>query len=83
MSVKAQLEKMSGLSEKTIDEIWEQVKANSARLASCRNPHTFVALETSGSIVRRWRCTRCNGEIDAINKIWYEKGLEHGRKLTP
>lgn len=32
------------------------------------------------SFMKRWACSKCGGVVDTINKIWYERGLEHGAK---
>jgi hypothetical protein len=68
----------------TADEakaLWEKVKANSAALDACPGPHAFEDT-TPGqppSFGKRWRCQRCGGEADTIAKLWYERGLAHGR----
>jgi len=71
------LSKMSKLRKDKIKEIWEQVKVNSALLDSC-SKHNFELMKDRKD--RRYKCTNCNGELDTVNVIWYNKGLEHGTK---
>lgn len=66
------------------DEIIREVKANMARLEGCAGPHRFVPHERYPSgMVRKYRCELCQGTIDGINKIWYERGLKHAQNATP
>lgn len=68
------------LTKADFNSIWEEVKANHARQDSCVGPHDFsIEHERMGALVRKYRCTKCDGTIDSINRIWYLKGLEHGR----
>lgn len=69
------LSNVSGLSKDTIYDIAKKVKENQARLEACKY-HNFQLTEKQG----RYKCTNCNGEVDSINKSWYELGIEHGRK---
>jgi len=65
----------------TVDQIWRDVKANQAKLRSCRGPHDFQPIPVEGKqLIRDYRCSRCGGKTSATNKIWYNEGLEHGRK---
>lgn len=70
------LSEMSGISKDTLDEIWKEVKANNETLNKCEGPHTFK----SHKVVKfKWVCSKCGGHTSATQKVWYEKGLEHGR----
>ncbi len=63
--------------------IVEEVRLNNKRLQDCPGPHDFVlekGQEPMPLSRRKYRCTRCNGTVDAITLLWYSKGLEHGRK---
>ena len=60
-----------------MNAIWQEVKANHAKLEACSR-HQFEPLQP-GQILTKYRCTACLGEVDAIAKSWYEKGLEHAR----
>ncbi len=71
---------VSGLPRSETNEIWEKVKKNRQRLDSCSQHHFTLDLTPDKSIAKRWRCTRCSGEIDGVNKSWYELGLEHAAK---
>ena len=65
----------------SVDAIWEKVKANRAALDGCAGPHDFEPCESypSTQVPSRYRCRICRGEVDSINRHWYESGLEHGR----
>jgi len=66
--------------KETAQQIWKDVKANHKRLDNCKGPHDFRPVPAEGkSLVRDYVCSRCNGKVDAIHKLWYERGLEHGR----
>lgn len=73
--------KITGLKKETINEVWEEVKANHAKLDACKGPHTFEPIDSTKKIGCRYRCALCGGEVDSINKSWYAKGLEHGLKV--
>jgi len=64
----------------TIKQIWRDVKANHDKLDKCEGPHEFKPIPVEGkTLVRDYLCSKCGGKIDAIHKIWYERGLEHGK----
>jgi hypothetical protein len=67
--------------KETLDEIWKQVKINHKKLDNCDGPHEFEPMQhKDGELVRRYRCKKCGGEIDAIHHIWYKRGFEHGQR---
>lgn len=66
---------ISGLSREAMDEIIVEVKANQAKLASCRR-HFFEPMGKR-AFADRYRCSRCKGEVDSSARHWYELGLEH------
>lgn len=73
------LEELTGLKRGQMDEIWQTVKANKARLDSCTGPHDFsIEFRKLGQFVRDWECSRCHGHVESIYKHWYELGLKHG-----
>lgn len=64
-----------------VREIWEEVKRNRQTLDACSGPHDFSEeAERTGTLVQKWRCTKCHGAVGAIEKAWYERGLAHGRR---
>ena len=71
------LSKVSGISKKTMKEIWASVKANQKLLNSCFL-HEFES-HSDPSMSRRFKCKNCNGVIGTVEKNWYEKGIEHGK----
>ena len=61
--------------------LWEKVQANHRTLASCAGPHDFSDdLSPARTIGKRWRCTRCGGEVDGVARSHYQDGLKHGRE---
>lgn len=73
------LEKVSGLSREKIQGIWEDVKENARKLNGCPGPHDFSIETTRGkALSKRWKCSKCGGEVSAVEKRWYCLGLEHG-----
>ena len=67
--------------------MWNEVKANHKRLNECQGPHDFVGVESElrytlkdGSVYGRYVCKKCNGKVFPNDKIWYERGIEHGKK---
>lgn len=64
------------------DKLWLEVKVNHEKLQGCVGPHDFSVQEAPPPR-DRWLCTKCGGEVDGINKRWYEKGLAHGRRSVP
>lgn len=69
----------AGVDRREMLEIWEEVKANHARLKACPGPHDFsIDLNPARTLGKKWRCSKCGGEVDHIVRDWYLKGLEHG-----
>lgn len=64
-----------------VDEIFREVKANHAKLNACPGPHEFtIEYRKIGPMVRDWECAKCHGHVENLYKMWYERGLAHGRK---
>ena len=60
--------------------IWEEVKANHARLDACEGPHDFKPHPRPGRpALPDHKCTKCGGVIDIIALSWYTRGLAHGK----
>jgi hypothetical protein len=69
-----------GISKQESRSILEDVKANLKRLRECKRPHDFQELPSDRRIIqKRYRCTKCGGEIRKTEHIWYQKGLEDGK----
>jgi hypothetical protein len=73
----AAMNHLTGISQAKLQAIWDQVKDNQVRLDGCPGPHDFRAIPGND---RRERCTKCGGELNILNVIYYTRGLEHGRK---
>ena len=58
--------------------IWKEVKDNHVRLDSCAGPHDFQSID-SNVFNRKYKCSKCNGTTNGVNKSWYDLGLKHGR----
>ncbi len=69
---------MSGLGRPELEKLWAQAQENGRKLAQCPGPHDFVAFEDR-PLTSRYRCTICGGEVSASDRMWYERGLRHGR----
>lgn len=67
------------ITEQESQDIFEQVKANFARLKACTGPHDFQPSQRMGTLIRKYKCSKCQGEADSIHVGWYRKGLEHGK----
>lgn len=66
--------------KETFDAFMKLSKLNRELLEVCPGVHDF-SVELKGSIRSRdkYECSICGGEVDRQEKIWYEKGVEHGR----
>jgi hypothetical protein len=90
-----QVGEMVGIPAKETDQILVQVRANTAKLEGCEGPHDFsIALDryTKEPIANptpqqhfgcKWQCFKCGGYVDAINKSWYNRGLNHAAPNSP
>ena len=58
--------------------ILDEVKENHRKLDSCICHNFGIDMMSDRIIGKKYKCTQCGGVIDAINKIWYERGLKHG-----
>jgi hypothetical protein len=58
--------------------IWDEVKANYAKLQACVGPHGFEDIDPGKTFGKRYRCRLCGGELDGAKVSWYQLGLEHG-----
>lgn len=67
---------LTGWSREEAKRLWEEVRANQDRLATCSN-HGFVAISETSEHRRRYRCMHCRGEIDANAYRWYMCGRQH------
>jgi len=73
--------KFAKTDRETMKVIWEEVQRNRKKLDGCDGPHQFKPIQIEDrQIARDYRCTKCGGKLDAMNTIWYNKGLEHGGK---
>lgn len=75
-----ELARVSGLNRSDVLAIWEEVKANTQKLEACPGPHEFTQDDDpSREVFKRWRCAKCGGVVNVEGKLWYERGLAHGR----
>lgn len=74
------LSKVSGVPKKEVDEIWQKVKENKARLDSCELPHDFHTIKENGGLPRKAFCKKCLGVVDVVNARFYKQGLEDAKR---
>lgn len=75
----AMLSRLSGLPKAELLSLWDEVKANRARLESCSGHRFDKQLDPDGSRLRvRWECSVCRGTVDGQARAWYELGKAHG-----
>jgi len=73
MEVIKKLSEISGLQKTEIKNIMLEVIENNKKLNSC-DKHKFDI-----EIKRKWLCICCGGTINSTAKLWYEKGIKHGK----
>jgi len=63
-------------------KLWAEVRANGLKLDAC-TLHAFglIGFLDQPPLGRRYRCSRCGGEVDSQARNWYDLGLKHGRGL--
>lgn len=74
------LSKVSGVPRKEVDEIYQKVKENKARLDSCELPHDFHTIRENGRFPRKAFCKKCLGVVDVVNANFYKQGLEDAKR---
>lgn len=57
----------------------DAMQRNQQALEKCAG-HEFVDLELERTLVKRFRCIRCGGEVGLIEMRWYERGREHAQR---
>lgn len=70
------------ISREEMQAIWAGVQRNHAVLDACPGPHDFQDISPEKKIGKKYRCSKCRGELDGINVRWYERGLDHARKAA-
>lgn len=60
-------------------KIFQEVKENHKKLDSCSGHDFAEDVYPERKWGKRFRCTKCSGEVDYATKIWYEKGREHAK----
>lgn len=75
-----QMEKITGISQETQKQIFENVRINHKRLESCEHHDFLIEIPCEHSKYRsKYQCTHCKGIVDSQEKHWYELGLLHAR----
>ena len=74
----AVMAEVTGLPRRAVDEVYEQVKANSEMLRTCPR-HDFSPILPLRALGQRYRCIECGGEVDSSAHHWYQVGLRMGR----
>lgn len=62
--------------------IMDEIRANTAKLEGCAKPHDFSIDATPNKpLFKKWQCSKCGGKTDAINRIWYQRGLQDAKNI--
>jgi len=57
----------------------EKMKQNIETLGKCKTPHDFsIDLTPEKTLNKKWKCSRCGGEVQALSKLYYELGYNDG-----
>lgn len=72
------LAQRTGIPKASLLSIWDEVKANHAKLDGCVR-HDFGTADDR-KLGARYACRACGGWADASAVTWYSRGLEHGAK---
>lgn len=72
------LSKVSGVSREGVLGIAREVKENRRKLESCPGPHKFTIPAGKRKFADDFICETCGGRIGPVDKLWYERGLQHG-----
>lgn len=72
------LSRVSGIPRDEMNETWVTVKRNHQRLAECGH-HIFKDITPDKPLGKKYRCSRCQGEVDSQAYYWFTKGQEQAR----
>lgn len=77
------ISKITGLKRAEMDAIFQQVKANHAKLESCARHDFSIPVDhltkqpiPAPAVLCYWECRHCHGQVGALEKNWYERGLQ-------
>lgn len=74
-SVNEALSRISGLSRERVDGIWADVKANHARLLSCKTHRFPDAVANPPKFGGKVKCERCEGVMSLTDASHYFDGF--------
>jgi hypothetical protein len=94
VNVAKAIEDLTGMKKPEQDKIFQEVKANSAKLKSCPRHDFSICLDRYTKIPidnptpaqhfgARWGCKNCGGHVDGIAKLWYNQGLADATPQPP
>jgi hypothetical protein len=69
------------LTKEEMDRLWAQAQENARKLTACP-AHKFECTTPELKFERKYRCSRCEGTVDAQAFHWYCQGLKHGILAT-
>lgn len=72
------LSKFTGIDKSEIKTIIQQIKENRERLSGCKR-HNFTELPDQKTLNKKYQCANCKGEINALEKYWYDIGVKDGK----
>lgn len=69
-----------GFSKERFEKFMRLSKLNRELLDACPGIHDF-SIEIPGKTLSQtvWECSICGGEVNAQEKLWYERGVKHGQ----
>jgi hypothetical protein len=53
------------------------IEENLRNLNKCTKHNFAIDITPEKKFDKRYKCTKCGGEVSATAKYWYEKGREH------
>lgn len=59
--------------------IFEKIKENRAKLDSCDGHDFSIDVEAPSPTFRKKQCSKCGGTANALDVLWYERGVQHER----
>jgi hypothetical protein len=63
-------------------ELMKKIKENHRKLDGCCFHEFTIDATTDKKLDKRYRCVNCDGEVNAMAKHWYEKGIEQAKNYV-
>lgn len=63
-----------------ITKLMDEAKTNLKKLESCKlHKFDIDLMPDKPEILKVYKCSKCGGELNWAQKIWYERGVEHAK----